>query len=232
MFTRKVNRREFLTTGSAAAIGLTAIALSPQSVLAAPKGAIDPLLGVGYAPSLPTVGESIHLSAAGEALAGDPAFIRRGARVAVSAFKRAARYQGVLGGTAIDVIHPAIGFARPKYPRFRAWSYSTDSNHVDNVGSGITFGTPVTATEGLQFIVRRVTATKEEPATETPLALTLGSASGTMKLQRGVYVVAFRESADDSAPSWNARLLSSREGQFVVDTTAFSYAVLTIDYAE
>ena len=232
MFSRKVDRREFLTTGSAAAIGLTAIALSPQSLLAAPKRAIDPLLGVGYAPSLPTTGNSVRLTAAGEALAGDPTFISRGARVTVSSFKRATRYQGVAGGTAIDVIHPAIGFAPAKYPRFRAWSYATDSNQVDNVGSAIAFGTPVTATEGLQFIVRRVAATKEEPATETPLALTLGSSSGAMKLQRGIYVVAFRESADDSAPSWGAHSLSSREGHFVVDTTAFSYAVLTIDYAE
>ena len=232
MSTRKVDRREFLTTGSAAAIGLTAIALSPQSAFAAAKGGIDPLLSVGYASSLPTANESVRLSPAGDALAGDPTFISRGARVTVSSFKRATRYQGALGGAAIDVIHPAIGFARPKYPRFRAWSYSTDSNHVDNVGSGIAFGTPVTATEGLQFVVRRVTASNEEPATETPVALTLGSSSGTMKLQRGVYVVAFREGADDSVPSWSAHSLSSREGRFVVNTTAFSYAVLTIDYAE
>jgi len=232
MSARKVARREFLKTGSAAAIGLSAVAVAPQSLFAAAIGdrAFRPLLSVGYAASVPEAGESVRLSAADKALMGDPAFISRGARVTVRSFARASRYQGNAGGAAVDVIHPVIGYAPEKYPRFHAWAYSTDKNGLDNVSGSIGFTVPVTATQGLQFVVRAHDG--DETTTGTQLALTLGTAFGALKLQRGVYVVAFRESTSDSLPPWSAHSVSLKNGQLVVDTQAFSYAVLTIDYAQ
>jgi hypothetical protein len=64
-----------------------------------------------------------------------------------------------------------------------------------------------------------------------PLALALGTGFGAMKLQRGVYIVAFRESNGDAVPPWSSHSVSLKNGQLVVDSEAFSYAVLTIDYA-
>jgi len=233
MSSRKVARRDFLKTGSAAAVGLTAVALSPKSLFASPSSENDlvPLLSVGYAPTAPEAGQSVRLASADRALAGDPSFISRGARVAIHSFARAAAREGKPGGAAIDVVHPAIGYAPDKYPRFRAWTYATDKNSVDNVGGAIAFTVPVTATQGLQFAIRRVPFDGNGLAKEMPLALTLSSESGALKLQRGIYVIAFREENRDSVPSWSAHSVSSKGGQYLVDTKAFSYAVLTIDYA-
>jgi hypothetical protein len=81
------------------------------------------------------------------------------------------------------------------------------------------------------MVVRRVTFDTSEPATEAPLALTLGSDSGALKLRRGVYVIAFRERGGDSIPPWSAHSLTAKGGQLVVDTRSFSYVVMTVDYA-
>ena len=234
MSARKVARREFLKTGSAAAIGLSAIAVSPQSLFAAAIGdrGLRPLLSVGYAPSLPEAGESVRLVSAERVLTGDPTFISRGARVTVRSFARAERYRELVGGASIEAISPVIGYAPEKYPRFRAWSYSTDKNNLENVAGPIGFTLPVTATGGLQLVIRSFTSGTTETAVESPIDLTLGTESGAMKLQRGVYVIVFRETAGDAVPPWTAHSLSLRNGQYVVDTRAFSYAVLTIDYAK
>lgn len=234
MSSRKVARREFLKTGSAAALGLTVFAVSPGRIFASePDGrGMAPLLGVGYASSVPEPGGAVRLIPADYALAGDPTFISRGARVAIRSSSRAVREHRQRGGVAIDVTHPAFGYAPEKYPRFRAWSYLKDENDVDNVAGPIAFTVPVTATQGLQLVVRRVSINPDEPASEAPLSLTLGSASGEMKLQRGLYVVAFREGPGDSIPSWSSHSVSSEGGQLVVNTTMFSYAVLTVDFAD
>jgi len=233
MSSRKVARRDFLKTSSAAAVGLSAVAFSPGSLFAAPSSENDfaPLLGVGYAQSAPEAGQSVRLAPADRALVGDPSFISRSARVTIHTFARAASREGKPGGAAIDVIHPAIGYAPDKYPRFRAWTYATDKNSVDNVGGAIAFTVPVTATQGLQFAIRRVPVESNGPAKEIPLALTLSSESGAFKLQRGIYVIAFREENRDSVPSWSTLSVSSKGGQYLVDTKAFSHAILTIDYA-
>lgn len=229
MTARKIVRREFLKTGSVGIIGLTAATLYPQNLFAAQNRGNATLLGLGYAATVPAAGESVRLTAAEKSLVGDPAFISRGARVTIHSFARAARYQGTRGGAAIDVFHPALGYSPEKYPRFRAWSHSTDKD-VENVGGAIGFTVPVTATRGLQLLVRPVTPDTDDPATER-LTLTLGSEFGALKLQRGVYVIAFRESAADSVPAWSTHSVSSKGGQLAVDTSAFSYAVATIDYA-
>jgi hypothetical protein len=233
MSSRKVARREFLKTGSAAAIGLSAMVSAESLFAAAPTDRmIMPLLGVGYAPEVPEAGHSVRLAAAGKALSGDPSFISRGARVTIHSFARMRRHKALAGGAAIDVIHPALSYTPEKYPRFRAWAYSTDKNAVENDGGPIGFTVPVTATQGLQFVIRRVPGETDETPVEMPLALTLGSETGALKLQRGVYVIAFRESFGDSVPPWSAHSVSLRNGQYVVDATAFSYAVMLIDYAK
>jgi hypothetical protein len=231
MSVRKIARRDFLKAGSAAAIGFSVVALRPGSLFAAPPGrGVAPLLSLGYASEVPAEGQSVRLAAAERTLLGDPAFISRGARVTIQSFARAARSRGVKGGVGIDVIHPVIGYAPEKYPRFHAWAYSVDKS-LENIGGPIAFTVPVTATQGLAMVVRSVTFADDEPVNETRLHLTLGSEFGAAKLQRGVYVLAFSEGAGDVVPSWSAHSLSSNGGQFVVDTTTFSYAVIAIDYA-
>jgi len=232
MSARKVARREFLKTGSIAALGLSVVA--PKSLFAAVSGDrwLRPLLSVGYAPAVPEAGKSVRLGAADAALNGDPAFISHGARVAIRSFSRGSRHADFDGGAAIEVIHPAIGYAPEKYPRFRAWSYTTEQNGMDSVGGAIGFTVPVTATQGLQFVIRGISGVPGQPGGQMPMALTLGTGYGAMKLQRGIYVVAFRESNGDAVSSWSAHSVSLKNGQFVVDTEAFSYAVLTIDYAQ
>ena len=232
MSSRKVARRDFLKTSSAAAVGFTAVALTPRNLFAAPgDGELVPLLSVGYAPSIPEHGQSARLMSAGQALAGDPSFISRGARVTIHSFARATSREGKPGGAAIDVVHPAIGYAPDKYPRFRAWNYIADGNRVDSVSGAIAFTVPVTATQGLQFKIRSVFTPANGPANEVPLALTLSSESGALKLQRGLYVLAFREEKRDPVPSWSGLSVTARGGEYLVDTKAFSYAVVTIDYA-
>jgi len=232
MSSRKVARRDFLKTGSAAAVGLTAVALTPRSLFAAPpESDLVPLLGVGYAASIPEPGQSVRLMSAGQALAGDPSFISRGARVTIHSFARATGREGKPGGAAIDVVHPAIGYAPDKYPRFRAWSYVTDGSRIDNVSGAIAFTVPVTATQGLQFKIRSVSTQSNGAANEVLLALGLSSESGALKLQRGLYVFAFREEKRDAVPSWSGLSVSARGGEYSIDTKAFSHAVVTIDYA-
>src|SRR5262245_48855961 len=136
MSARKVARRDFLKAGSAAAIGLSAVAVSPQRLFAAAIGdrTLRPLLGVGFAPSIPEPGESVRLMAADKVLVGDPAFISRSARVTIRSFSRATRHESMPGGAGIDAVYPVIGKAPEKFPRVQAWSYATTKDNIDNVG--------------------------------------------------------------------------------------------------
>ena len=215
-------RREFLKAGSAAAFGMAFAGLVPQRLFAASTD--NAILSVGFAP-LPAAGASVRLGAAEQTLSGDPSFISRGARVMVSSYHRAAKYDGKPGGPSLAAIFPALGYDPARYPRFNAWSFS-GQGATDSGRRTVRFNLPVTATQGLQFAARQNGA-----KAETLIALTFGSRSDELKLQRGVYVIALRESPSESLPSWSAQTLRMLGGDLTVDATTFSYIVVTIEYA-
>ena len=196
--------------------------LLPERLFAAQSDAA--VLSVGFA-ELPAPGQSVRLAAAERVLAGDPAFISRGARMSVSSYRRAAKYDGKPGGHSLAAIFPALGYEPSRYPRFGAWSYS-GHGATDNGRRAVRFNMPVTATQGVQLAVQQIAG-----GGETRLALTLTSSSDALKLQRGAYVIGLRESPSDALPAWSALSLRRVDDGFAVDTTAFSYIVVTVDYA-
>ncbi|MEK6374806.1 MAG: hypothetical protein AABO58_19170 [Acidobacteriota bacterium] len=220
-----IARRQFLKTGSSAALGLAFTAFHGESLFAAAAAAAggSALLSVGYAPMPPATGEKVALAPAERTLAGDPAFIRRGARVTVGSYTRAAKYDGKTGSYALAAIYPAFGYQAARYPRFQAWTFD-GSNGLDSGRRPVRFNVPVTAADGLQFAIGK--------ADETRVALTLGSDSSALKLQRGVYVIALRETPSESVPPWSAHSIRVSGGNLVVDTTTFSYIVVTLDFAD
>jgi hypothetical protein len=222
MSQHQLHRRDFLKAGSIAAVGIAFAGLVPERLFAA--GADGAVLSIGFA-QLPAEGASVRLAAAELSLSGDPTFISRGARVTVSSYHRAAKYDGKAGGHSLAAIFPALGYDPARYPRFNAWSFS-GQGATDSGRRTVRFKVPVTATQGLQLAVLQ-----EGAKAETILALTFGSRSDVLKLQPGVYVIALRESPSESLPNWGAQTLRTVGGELAVDTTAFSYIVVTVDYA-
>jgi hypothetical protein len=229
-------RREFLRISATAVAGIAATSLvSPSSLFAAPSTL--PLLSIGYAPSIPGAGQAVALISAADILSSDPLLIGRGALVNVAGFERTDRYADDTGGVQLDAVFPILSRTPEHYPRFNAWSMNGRQQFV-SYGGTISFKMPVTATDGVVFIVRRLRADEKSPDEKSlpvpgehsrvQLAVNSG---GDAKLARGVYVLAFREGNADSAPNWSRLAVSNKGGFMTVPGIATSYVVLTIDYA-
>jgi hypothetical protein len=223
-----MDRRRFLATGCKAAAGVTALALTQKGIFAATSG-FTPLMSIGFAPALPAEGNAVRLADAASLYLPDPTFISRGARVSVVASARGARHVNDADGIAVDAAMPAYG-----NPRFRFWSAAGNS-----VGGNLGFTVPVLAASGINFVARRVkqTTKKDETATAppadvdpVPFTLSLGGVAGP-KLQRGVYVVALRESASETIADWGRFSIASSNGAFSVAGADFAWVMLKIDYA-
>jgi hypothetical protein len=244
-----VDRRHFLGVTGAAAVGAATGALNPSVLFASEP--FNPLLSIGFAEMEPG-GQSVRLVGADRLLMGDPAFISRAARVSIKSFHRQSSRRGAAGGAAIEAVYPANGYEPARYPRFRSWSYVGREDY-DSVGGRISFNVPVHGVNGLELRItrlqtndgdgparRRAAAPALSDARDTSefqrVSLALGSVTGTYKLQRGVYVIAFRETQRDAAPAWGAYWLSERSGELVAGTSGgtaadFTYAVIGVDYA-
>lgn len=226
-----VHRREFLKVASVAAVG---IAISDRNLFAATDSGIVPLIGVGYAPSLPQNGFSVPMADASTILSPDPAFISKAARVRVVGSARSKQRVGSDGGVGVDAYFPITGRESGKYPRFSFWSATGDSQ-----SGGTSFRMPVLATTGLAFVVRRIRPSQVRtmntvPPLETelsPVTLSLGNVDGP-KLTRGVYAFALREEANDSAPSWSRTSLINQNGQYSLSGFSATYVLLHVDYDE
>ena len=225
-----VHRREFLKLASVAAVG---VAFSERNLLAATTSGIVPLLGVGYAASLPRDGFSVPMADASTILSPDPTFISRAARVAVVGGARSKQHANSEGGVGMDAYFPITGRDAARYPRFSFWSVAGNSQT-----GPVSFRIPVLATTGLPFVVRRLRPTNVKTALNTipPLepetsavTLSLGSVDGP-KLTRGVYAFAFREEAGDSAPSWSRLSLINQKGQYSLTGVGVTYLLLQVDY--
>jgi len=218
-----MDRRRFLTT---TALGVTALALGHKNAFAATATGFSPLISIGFAPALPADGATVRLADAASILMPDPTFLSRGARVSVAGSARAAKHATDPGGVAVDAVMSK---------RFRFWS-AADSGTSGN----LSFTTPAVATSGIDFIARRMkdTTKKEETATTAPadidpvpFTLSLGSAAGP-KLQRGVYVVALRESASEIITDWSRFAIAAANGVYTIPGAGFAWVILKIDYAK
>jgi hypothetical protein len=227
-----VHRRQFLKLASVAAVG---VAFSERNLFAASSSGIVPLLGIGYAPSLPKDGFTVPMSDASSILSPDPTFINRAARISVVGGSRAKQHLDAAGGIGVDAYFPITGRASGNYPRFRLWSASGSTS-----SGNLSFRMPALATTGLSFAVRRLRPTagstplNEVPAPEpetSPLTLSLGSVAGP-KLARGVYAFAFREEDSDSAPNWSRTSLMNQAGKYSLSGIGVTYLLLQVDYDE
>ena len=233
-----IPRREFLRISSAAAMGLAVVAAGEGKLFAATSSGLVPLMGVGYAPSLPATGFSIPLASADSILSPDPRFISSGARVSVVGAKRAAGHKNAPGGIAVDALFNVSHRADTNPLHYRFFSIAGRPD-LDAISGPLSYTVQVPSTTGVALMVRRQRPTAQAvseapPALEsevTPLTLSLGNVAGP-KLTRGVYVLAFREEESDSMSSnWNRfTLVPSETGYYVSDAT-FSYVILNVDYA-
>ncbi len=225
-----IGRRAFLKAGGFATLGVVAGAFQPSTLFAA-SGAVaatGPLLSVGYTPIPTESSPSPRLVPANTLLSGDPAFISRSASVSISAFSRAARRRGLPGGVAVDAIFPAFSYTPEKYPRFQAWNF-VGREAGDSSSAPLRFTITVPASQGVQFVVRRI---GQNAGDETPVVLALDSNSDSIKLQRGVYVFAFRETPADEMLSWGTYRVSEKNGSMIVNASTFSWVTLVVDYAK
>lgn len=234
-----IPRREFLRISSAAAMGLAVVAAGEGKLFAATSSGLVPLMGVGYAPSLPASGFSIPLADANAILSPDPRFISTGARVAVVGSKRAASRKNAPGGIAVDALFPVSHRQESDPLRFRFFSIAGRPDQ-DSISGPLSFTVQVPSTGGVSLLVRHrnpvgsTAPSTTPPALEsevTPLTLSLGNVAGP-KLARGVYVLAFREEDGDSmSSSWNRLTLAPSEDGYYVSGATFSYLILNVDYA-
>lgn len=233
-------RREFLRISSAAAMGLAVVAVGEGKLFAATSSGVVPLMGVGYAPSLPATGFSIPLAGADSILSPDPRFISTGARIAVVGARRAAGHKNAPGGIAVDALF-SVSHRQDTDPlRYRFFSIAGRPDE-DAISAPLSYTVQVPATGGVALLVRRsrpsaeVSASAVPPALEaevTPLTLSLGNVAGP-KLVRGVYVLAFREDEGDGMSSnWNRLTLTTSETDYYVAGATFSYVILNVDYAD
>jgi hypothetical protein len=233
-----IPRREFLRVGSFAVLGV-AVAMNETKLFAAANGSgIVPLMGVGYAPSLPQPGYSIPLASADAILSPDPRFIGSGARISVIGAARAASHGNALGGIAVDALF-SVSHRRPDDPlRFSFFSINGHADH-DAVSGATSFTIQVPSTGGVPFLVRRVRPAIQKESTEqpplepevTPLTLSLGNVAGP-KLARGVYVLAFREEDSDGMKDWGRMAIARTDTGYVISGATFSYLILNVDYAD
>jgi hypothetical protein len=239
---KKLARREFLRISSQAVI-LTAAGtlISPKSVFAAAAGAaFDPLLSIGFAPSVPADGASVPLGSADGVLTPDPAFISRGARVTILGSGRAPGHKNAPGTLFLDALFPSKSGAENENRRFRFWSMTGRDDH-DVFSGNVSFAMPVLATTGLAFMARYRRPNVSSPSDPTVLppieednaafTLSLGRAAGP-NLRAGVYVVALREPGDGGGVSWDRLRVTNNGGSFAIDGASFAYVILEVGYGD
>src|ERR1051326_699531 len=246
---KKLARREFLRISSQAVI-LTAAGtlITPKSVFAAAAGAaFDPLLSIGFAPSVPAAGRSVApagasvpLGSADGVLTPDPAFISRGARVTILGSGRAPGHKNAPGTLFLDALFPSKSGAENENRRFRFWSMTGRDDH-DVFSGNVSFAMPVLATTGLAFMARYRRPNVSSPSDPTVLppieednaafTLSLGRAAGP-NLRAGVYVVALREPGDGGGVSWDRLRVTNNGGSFAIDGASFAYVILEVGYGD
>jgi hypothetical protein len=227
------SRREFLRISSTAAFAVAASGLiDSHSIFAATSNA--PLLGIGYGEAYPEAGRTVRLGPASAIMGGDPAFLRRGARLSLLGFGRAEQYAGAPGGIEFSPIFPILSRTPENYPLFHAWSFSGD-----DFSGPISFRMPVTAKDGVQFAIsrtgsnrskRRISGAMPAPAEERSIVSLGVNSGGDAALRGGVYVFAFREGAADREPAWSQYVVRDDAGALSVPDLNVTYLMMCVDY--
>jgi len=229
-----VGRRQFIATS---AMAVAATALSPK-LFAGEATSIARRVAVGYAP----IDDAAAVIAAASIPAGDGGFIGRGARISVSGVSGASEDPKSRRTVELLVNYSYLdGSVRREAP-FRAWACSRATGCQ---GNPVNFTVPVDEVQRISFsvVVERAdqpTAAspmgRREPAEEPlPLALTLMSGAGTLKLVRGFYVLV-PLFGNEREPAWPLYHLAQLEGRWSLhnqfeNPAPFEHFVLRIDYA-
>jgi hypothetical protein len=178
-----------------------AIATMSNSSLFAAPQTGSALLSVGFVSDLPA--NSVRLNSLTNNPSTDPLLVSRGARISTRGGQRGDKYLKSPGGIAVDAVFPSA-----RHVCF--WSATK---------SCITKATtivPAVAGSGVPVSVQCFTTKGES-------LLNLG--------QRGVYVIALRESASDAAPNWSRLDLVRNGNRFVIPGLTTGYVILSVDYA-
>ncbi|HEX7151340.1 MAG TPA: hypothetical protein VF618_07610 [Thermoanaerobaculia bacterium] len=247
-----MHRRDFLRLGTTAAVGVAATGASAGTLrkLVTVEGA-SPLLSIGFASH--GEGESQRLVDAERLRSGDSGFGASGARVTIDGFRRAEQRRTSPSEVHVSAFFDEDGRALP----FLAWGHSARSTKGS---SRATFTMPVNGREHLPLGIERrrplpvagapanrfsrmfAEARPKEALPEMSVLeksnslvkFAVGNAPG-VKLRRGTYFLALRESLWDGAPDWRTITVDNsgarpvlRRGDAPVD---FDYIVVSVDYA-
>jgi hypothetical protein len=235
-----MGRREFLIVSSTVAVATAAI--GPK--LFAGEAIAPKRLAVGYAPS----DERAALVAASSIPAGDGAFIRRGARVAISGASGVPSDPRHRRAVELLVNYSYWDGAERREAPYRAWACNRTSGCQ---GNPVKFNVPVDELQKISLsvgvergdrgagtpVTRRRVAGASPTIGEDALPVTLSMLSdpSSLKLVRGFYVIVPLFD-NDAEPRWSAYTLQQREGRWALNdrdgnVAPFEHFVLHIDYA-
>ena len=231
-----IGRREFLVLSATGA--LATATFGPK--LFAGVTAVPKRLAVGYAPS----DDGAALVPASSIPSGDGAFIRHGARIAVSGASGVANDPRQRRAVDLLVNYSYWDGAQRKEAPFRAWACSRATGCQ---GNPVKFTVPVDEVQKISFSVGvergEVAVAKRSDGGAPPIAgddalpvtLSLLSDPSSLKLVRGFYVIVPLFD-DDSEPRWSAYTLDRRDGRWALhdrdgNVAPFEHFVLQINYA-
>jgi hypothetical protein len=235
-----MGRREFLIVSSTVAVATAAV--GPK--LFAGEAVAPKRLAVGFAPP----DESAKLVAASSIPAGDGAFIRRGARVAISGASGVPSDPRNRRAVDLLVNYSYWDGAERREAPYRAWACNRSSGCQ---GNPVKFNVPVDEVQKISFsvgvergdrsagapVTRRHVAGAPATINEDALPVTLSILSdpGSLKLVRGFYVIVPLFEGDPE-PRWSAYVLDRRDGRWALHdrdgkVAPFEHFVLQIDYA-
>jgi hypothetical protein len=238
------DRREFLKLTSVGIAGIATSAAGSDamrdvaaSFLAQPL----PLLGVGYCN--PQSAHPDRVISADRLSSGDSRFGDVPVRLRIVGFRRAGEHAGKSLSIGLNVHYPEA--------QFIAWRSSSRGRTLLN-SSPVAASVPVADTRALTLSIDalserpaalRALASRIAPAGSRPrfeesiINLGFGTSDATTKLRRGVYILAFRESAGEGTPAWSSLRYRADDSTLSVAglegerPASFSHIVLTTDYA-
>ncbi|MFP5245379.1 MAG: hypothetical protein ACLGH0_01705 [Thermoanaerobaculia bacterium] len=236
-----MHRRQFLVLSSTAVAGIAATSVSAGTpgALTMLKGP-GPVLSVGFVNS--DAAEGTRVVPAERIGLTDVRFRQSGARVTVHGLSRSATRRQQAAGVSLIAFFDTNGQRLP----FIAWSGVS--------GARVNFRVPVDADGAISFGVERTqltsilreparrfasifTAARSQAAAEVPQHDVLERSGSVcrlgadVKLRRGTYFIALRETTRDRVPDWGSLSVagsSLRRGNEPVD---FDYLVLSVDHA-
>lgn len=255
-------RRQFLLVGSAAIVGVATTVSLPAQLVRSVRSRSQPLplLSAGYfdgtVAELASVGSaSRRLVSATDLPSGDPSLASSGVRLAVTSFSRASGGSEPLS-LGLNVMYQV---GDRKIPHM-AWSYS-NSARGEQRSSGSSFVAPVDESGALELTLFHRSALLPVPVTpsanvvrdypgaptssaslneaegQSVATFSLGSERNTLKLRSGIYVLAFRSSASQLPPNWDAirfTIAADTMDPVLVEGSApvtFDYLLLSVEPA-